>query len=151
RGVRVSRRRPPADRRTRRRGGRGAARRRACRTGPRRRCRCAGHDAGRADRRPGAPRTPRRGGPPPAGRALLRRPSGRGARVALRAAGRRVKISILAFDLSDNATGRADLLARLLAPLGEAEVVGPRFGESIWRPARNGTVAYRDVVVTDVP
>jgi glycosyltransferase involved in cell wall biosynthesis len=62
-----------------------------------------------------------------------------------------VKISILAFDLSDNATGRADLLARLLAPLGEAEVVGPRFGESIWRPARDGTVAYRDLAVSDAP
>jgi glycosyltransferase involved in cell wall biosynthesis len=54
-----------------------------------------------------------------------------------------VKISILASDLSDNATGRADLLARLLAPLGEVEVVGPRFGETIWRPAAGGPVAYR--------
>jgi hypothetical protein len=49
-----------------------------------------------------------------------------------------VKISILAFDLSDNATGRADLLARLLAPLGEVEVVGPRFDEALWRPASVG-------------
>jgi glycosyltransferase involved in cell wall biosynthesis len=58
-----------------------------------------------------------------------------------------VKISILAFDLSDNATGRADLLARLLAPLGEVEVVGPRFGEALWRPARGGAVAYRELAV----
>ena len=56
-----------------------------------------------------------------------------------------MKISVLAFDLSDNATGRADLLARLLAPLGEVEVVGPRFGEAIWRPARGGAVAYREL------
>jgi glycosyltransferase involved in cell wall biosynthesis len=58
-----------------------------------------------------------------------------------------VKISVLAFDLSDNATGRADLLARLLAPLGEVEVVGPRFGPEIWRPARSGPVKYRDLAL----
>ena len=54
-----------------------------------------------------------------------------------------MKISILAFDLSDNATGRADLLARLLAPRWDVEVVGPRFGEEVWRPARGGLVRYR--------
>jgi glycosyltransferase involved in cell wall biosynthesis len=54
-----------------------------------------------------------------------------------------VKVSVLAFDLSDNATGRADLLARLLAPRYEVEVVGPRFGEAVWRPARDGAVRYR--------
>ena len=58
-----------------------------------------------------------------------------------------MKISILAFDLSDNATGRADLLARLLEPLGGVEVVGPRFGEALWRPARGGSVAYRELAV----
>jgi glycosyltransferase involved in cell wall biosynthesis len=56
-----------------------------------------------------------------------------------------VKISLLAFDLSDNATGRADLLARLLAPLADVEVVGPRFGAAIWSPARSGPVKYRDL------
>ncbi|HEV8585046.1 MAG TPA: glycosyltransferase family 4 protein [Methylomirabilota bacterium] len=54
-----------------------------------------------------------------------------------------MKVSVLAFDLSDNATGRADLLARLLAPRYEVEVVGPRFGEAVWRPARDGAVRYR--------
>jgi glycosyltransferase involved in cell wall biosynthesis len=54
-----------------------------------------------------------------------------------------VKVSVLAFDLSDNATGRADLLARLLAPRYEVEVVGPRFGDDVWRPARDGAVRYR--------
>ncbi len=54
-----------------------------------------------------------------------------------------MKISVLAFDLSDNATGRADLLARLLAPRYAVEVVGPRFGAEIWRPARDGAIAYR--------
>jgi len=54
-----------------------------------------------------------------------------------------VKISILAFDLSDNATGRADLLARLLAPRWEVEVVGPRFGARVWAPVAGGPVVHR--------
>ena len=54
-----------------------------------------------------------------------------------------MKVSVLAFDLSDNATGRADLLARLLAPRYEVEVVGPRFGDDVWRPTRDGVVRYR--------
>lgn len=54
-----------------------------------------------------------------------------------------MKVSVLAFDLSDNATGRADLLARLLAPRFAVEVVGPRFGDDLWPPARGGVVAYR--------
>jgi len=58
-----------------------------------------------------------------------------------------MKISILTFDLSDNATGRADLLARLLAPRWQVEVVGPRFGGGVWGPARDGGVAYRDLAV----
>jgi glycosyltransferase involved in cell wall biosynthesis len=56
-----------------------------------------------------------------------------------------VKISVLAFDLADNATGRADLLARLLAPRYEAEVIGPQFGEALWRPAQGGSVAHRAI------
>jgi glycosyltransferase involved in cell wall biosynthesis len=54
-----------------------------------------------------------------------------------------VKVSVLAFDLSDNSTGRADLLARLLSSRYAVEVTGPRFGADIWRPARGGGVAYR--------
>ena len=54
-----------------------------------------------------------------------------------------MKVSVLAFDLSDNATGRADLLARLLAPRYAVEVVGPRFGAEIWPPARGGAIPYR--------
>jgi glycosyltransferase involved in cell wall biosynthesis len=56
-----------------------------------------------------------------------------------------VKVSVLAFDLSDNATGRADLLARLLAPRYEVEVVGPRFADDIWRPTRGSGIRYRAV------
>jgi glycosyltransferase involved in cell wall biosynthesis len=54
-----------------------------------------------------------------------------------------VKVSVLAFDLSDNATGRADLLARLLASRFEVEVVGPRFGDAVWPPAATGPVRHR--------
>jgi glycosyltransferase involved in cell wall biosynthesis len=56
-----------------------------------------------------------------------------------------VKISVVAFDLSDNATGRADLLARLLAARWDVEVVGPRFGPSLWKPAEGGPVKHRTV------
>jgi len=56
-----------------------------------------------------------------------------------------VKISILAADLSDNATGRADLLARLLSPRYEVDVIGPRFAEGVWAPARDGPVLHRSV------
>ena len=58
-----------------------------------------------------------------------------------------MKISVLAFDLSDNATGRADLLARLLAPRWEVEVVGPRFGNAVWRPALGSAVPHEAVAV----
>ena len=64
-------------------------------------------------------------------RAPLGRRGGARPRRALRAARRggrprdAVKISVLCFDLADNAAGRAYLLARLLEPLGEVEVVGP--------------------------
>jgi glycosyltransferase involved in cell wall biosynthesis len=56
-----------------------------------------------------------------------------------------VKISVLAFDLSDNATGRADLLARLLAPKYEVAVIGPRFGPAVWAPAQGSAVEQRAV------
>ena len=56
-----------------------------------------------------------------------------------------MKISVLGFDLSDNATGRADLLARLLAPRYEVEVVGPQFGPDLWRPVQGGRLVHRAV------
>ena len=56
-----------------------------------------------------------------------------------------MKVSVLAADLSDNATGRADLLARLLSSRYEVEVVGPRFGADVWMPAREGAIAQRSV------
>jgi len=62
-----------------------------------------------------------------------------------------VKVSVLAADLSDNATGRADLLARLLASRYEVEVVGPRFGAEVWKPARDGAIAQRSVEAGGYP
>ena len=53
-----------------------------------------------------------------------------------------MKISVLCFDLSDNAAGRADLLARLLEPLGSVEVIGPRTGPGVWEPVATGPVRY---------
>jgi glycosyltransferase involved in cell wall biosynthesis len=62
-----------------------------------------------------------------------------------------VKVSVLAADLSDNATGRADLLARLLASRYEVEVVGPRFGAEVWKPARDSAIAQRSVEAGGYP
>jgi len=62
-----------------------------------------------------------------------------------------VKVSVLAADLSDNATGRADLLARLLSPRYDVEVVGPRFGADSWMPAREGAIAQRSLRVGRYP
>ena len=62
-----------------------------------------------------------------------------------RPAGDRKKVTVVGFDLSDNSTGRADLLARLLQPCYEVAVVGPRFGADVWRPARDGPVSYHAV------
>jgi glycosyltransferase involved in cell wall biosynthesis len=63
----------------------------------------------------------------------------------------RVRVSVLAFDLSDNATGRADLLARLLAPRYDVHVVGPRFGSALWGPAREASIERRDVAGARYP
>jgi glycosyltransferase involved in cell wall biosynthesis len=54
-------------------------------------------------------------------------------------------VSVLTFDLSDNATGRADLLARLLAPRYRVHVVGPRFGPALWGPARETKIERREL------
>ncbi len=56
-----------------------------------------------------------------------------------------MKITVLCFDCSDNAAGRADLLARLLRSAYEVEVVGPCFNGELWSPLGDGTVKYRTV------
>jgi len=81
----------------------------------------------------------------------VRRGGARGALLDPRRGRRRVKVSVLAADLSDNATGRADLLARLLSPRYDVEVVGPRFGADTWMPAREGAIAQRSLRVGRYP
>jgi glycosyltransferase involved in cell wall biosynthesis len=62
-----------------------------------------------------------------------------------------VKISVLCFDVSDNAAGRADLLARLLLPLGSVEVIGPRTGPGVWEPVASGPIRYDSVESRRLP
>jgi glycosyltransferase involved in cell wall biosynthesis len=56
-----------------------------------------------------------------------------------------MRISILCSDLADNAAGRAFLLARLLEPLGDVEVIGPCFGPEPWPPMAGAEVRVRAV------
>jgi len=62
-----------------------------------------------------------------------------------------MKISVLCFDVSGNAAGRADLLARLLEPLGPVEVIGPQSGPAVWEPVASGPVRYTSVPVRRMP
>ncbi len=62
-----------------------------------------------------------------------------------------MKISILCFDLADNAAGRAHLLARLLEPIANVEVVGPCSGEMVWEPVAGDGIAQRTVPGTRFP
>ncbi|HLC42896.1 MAG TPA: glycosyltransferase family 4 protein [Methylomirabilota bacterium] len=54
-----------------------------------------------------------------------------------------MKVSVLCFDCSTNAAGRALLLAQLLAPRYEVEVVGPCFRNGLWRPAVGTGIPFR--------
>ena len=56
-----------------------------------------------------------------------------------------MKTSVLCFDVSDNAVGRAWLLARLLEPLGAVEIVGPRFGPAVWEPLAEEPIPVRSL------
>lgn len=56
-----------------------------------------------------------------------------------------MKVSVLCFDVSDNAAGRAHLLAQLLAPIAEVEIVGPRHGAGVWPPVATDGVRYVSV------
>jgi glycosyltransferase involved in cell wall biosynthesis len=60
-------------------------------------------------------------------------------------------VSILTFDLSDNATGRADLLAALLAPHYHVHVVGPRFGAKRWQPTASLGIETREIAGARYP
>jgi glycosyltransferase involved in cell wall biosynthesis len=54
-----------------------------------------------------------------------------------------VKISVLCFDLASNAAGRAFLLAKLLEPRGDVEMLGPCDGPGVWPPIASAGVPYR--------
>ncbi len=56
-----------------------------------------------------------------------------------------MKVSILCFDLAHNAAARAELLARLLAPRFEVDVVGPQFGDTVWNPVARSPIPHRGV------
>jgi len=58
---------------------------------------------------------------------------------------------VLCFDVSANAAGRADLLARLLLPLGSVEVIGPTLGRGLWEPVASGPVRYTRVPARRMP
>jgi len=62
-----------------------------------------------------------------------------------------VKVSVLCFDLSDNALGRAELLARLLSPRYDVEVVGPQFADTVWRPVAQSAIRHRGVRARSCP
>ncbi len=55
------------------------------------------------------------------------------------------RITLVASDLSQNALGRAHLLAEILARDFEVEMVGTRFGETLWLPARSGSIPMHAV------
>lgn len=62
-----------------------------------------------------------------------------------------MKISVLCFDVSSNAAGRADLLARLLSPRHEVQVVGLRAGVGIWSPVAHEGVPYASLPARRMP
>jgi glycosyltransferase involved in cell wall biosynthesis len=62
-----------------------------------------------------------------------------------------MRISVLCFDVGANAAGRADLLARLLVPLGSVEVIGPARGSGAWEPVATGPIRYTSVPARGMP
>lgn len=62
-----------------------------------------------------------------------------------------MKVSVLCFDVSGNAAGRADLLAKLLEPLGSVEVLGPRSLPGVWKPVASGPIRYTSVATRRMP
>ena len=62
-----------------------------------------------------------------------------------------MRVSVLCPDVSANAAGRADLLAKLLEPLGSVEVIGPRSLSGVWEPVAAGPVRYTSVSTRRMP
>jgi len=55
-----------------------------------------------------------------------------------------MKISILTPDISHNCLGRAYILAKMLKPYYQVEIIGPLFGKNIWGPlANNQDIPYK--------
>jgi glycosyltransferase involved in cell wall biosynthesis len=55
--------------------------------------------------------------------------------------GRRMVVTVIAPDVSQNGVGRADMLARLLVRHFDVEIVGTAFGNGVWEPLRDGRFA----------
>lgn len=55
-----------------------------------------------------------------------------------------MKVSVLAPDLSHNCLGRAYLLAELLEPNFEVEIIGPKLQKEIWKPLKD-SYEYKSV------
>jgi len=58
-----------------------------------------------------------------------------------------MKVSLLAYDLSHNCLSRTYLLAQLLEPKYEIEIVGPKFDGTIWDPVRD-EYDYKGITTT---
>lgn len=62
-----------------------------------------------------------------------------------------MKVSVLCFDVSSNAAGRAHLLAQLLSPRYEVQVVGLRGGAGVWPPVAEDGVRYASLPAGKLP
>ncbi len=62
-----------------------------------------------------------------------------------------MKITVLCSDVSGNAAGRAFLLARLLQPLGDVQIVGPCHGHEVWSPIADAGIPCRTAPGTRLP
>jgi glycosyltransferase involved in cell wall biosynthesis len=56
-----------------------------------------------------------------------------------------MRISLLVSDFSKNCLGRAYILAKMLEPKYEVEIVGPLFGEKIWQPCDTKEFVYKPI------
>jgi glycosyltransferase involved in cell wall biosynthesis len=67
---------------------------------------------------------------------------------------KRLKISIICFNLSHNALGRAYLLGKVLHRRYDVEILGfvfPQYGKEIWEPCNTGEFAYKVIEGNSFP
>lgn len=63
-----------------------------------------------------------------------------------------MRVSILTPNLSANCLGRAYVLAKILQPKYEVEIVGPIFGQGIWEPVKDDkSISYRGIEISRNP